>query len=386
MQRRDFIRTFMSGLIMPLVPSAIAAAAKKSGRRLVLVELSGANDGLNTIIPYRDDRYFRLRPNLALQEEGRFTVSDQFAMHASLSALGNIWERGELAIVHGLGYPGANRSHFKSIALWETGGDGNLAGRDGWLTEDLEEMGHKEGWDAHGISLDGGMGIFTSKSGVWLSMTSAAQFQRLSQQRFNVVAESVNPALASLLDRAKVLDGSMQKISQKLETAQSTRFQIRGGDLGRQLSTATLLIASGVETPVFKVKIGGFDTHEDQIWRHRDLLRDLSRALDDFASELRRIDEWDNTIVMTYSEFGRRAVENFTQGTDHGTAAPHFIAGGKVKGSLYGSHPNLGDLIEGDLRYTMDYRSVYDLILHRWFEIDQNRFSEYRAEPLNGLI
>ncbi len=178
----------------------------------------------------------------------------------------------------------------------------------------------------------------------------------------------------------------MQKISQKLETAQSTRFQIRGGDLGRQLSTATLLIASGVETPVFKVKIGGFDTHEDQIWRHRDLLRDLSRALDDFASELRRIDEWDNTIVMTYSEFGRRAVENFTQGTDHGTAAPHFIAGGKVKGSLYGSHPNLGDLIEGDLRYTMDYRSVYDLILHRWFEIDQNRFSEYRAEPLNGLI
>jgi len=387
MKRRDAIKYFMSGLILPLVPARLQAAAAQSGRRLVLIELSGANDGLNTVIPYRDDRYYRLRPNLAIRDQDRFQLDDHFALHNSLKDLGSVWENGELAIVHGLGYPGANRSHFKSIALWETGGDGTSAGRSGWLTEDIENMGVTQDWDAHGISLDGGMGVFTSPNGVWLSMTSAAQFQRLSTSSFSVASTTTdNPALAALLGRAEALDTSMKRISSKMNRSRSLRFDIRGGDLGRQMGTAASLIAAGIDTPVLKVKIDGFDTHENQFGRHRNLLRDLGRSIGGFASQMRRINEWDNTLVMTYSEFGRRAIENFTDGTDHGTAAPHFIAGGRVNGGFYSDHPNLGKLIEGDLQFTMDYRSVYEMVLSAWFGIDQNRFTGFRNTDLSNLL
>jgi len=138
------------------------------------------------------------------------------------------------------------------------------------------------------------------------------------------------------------------------------------------------------------VKIDGFDTHEDQSWRHQRLLENLGRAVSGFAQQLRKIDQWDNTLVLTYSEFGRRAVENSTNGTDHGTAAPHFMAGGAINGGLYGglygTHPSLSALIDGDMQFTMDYRSVYEWVLSQWFEIENNRFKEYRTDKLNSLM
>ena len=386
MKRRDLIKQFMSGLILPLVPASVHAAAIKTGRRLILIELSGANDGLNTIIPFRNDHYYKLRPNLAINASDRIMISNDFAKHQALSKLGNIWDRGELAIIHGLGYPGANRSHFKSIALWETGGDGTGAGRSGWLTEDIEDKLTNHDLDAHGISLDGGMGIFTSPEGVWLSMTSAAQFKRLNQESFHSNVSTNNPALMNLLDRANALNLSMKKISEKLNRSRKMRFNIRGGDLGRQLSMASSLISAGISTPILKVKIDGFDTHEDQSWRHEALLRDLGSSIGGFAQEMRRIREWDNTIMLTYSEFGRRPTENYTKGTDHGTAAPHFVAGGMVNGGLYGQHPDLGKLINGDMQFTMDYRSVYEMILRNWFEIKENKFSDFRNSHLRKVI
>jgi len=376
----------MSGLILPLVPASVHAAAIKTGRRLILIELSGANDGLNTIIPFRNDHYYKLRPNLAINASDRIMISNDFAKHQALSKLGNIWDRGELAIIHGLGYPGANRSHFKSIALWETGGDGTGAGRSGWLTEDIEDKLTNHDLDAHGISLDGGMGIFTSPEGVWLSMTSAAQFKRLNQESFHSNVSTNNPALMNLLDRANALNLSMKKISEKLNRSRKMRFNIRGGDLGRQLSMASSLISAGISTPILKVKIDGFDTHEDQSWRHEDLLRDLGSSIGGFAREMRRIREWDNTIMLTYSEFGRRPTENYTKGTDHGTAAPHFVTGGMVNGGLYGQHPDLGKLINGDMQFTMDYRSVYEMILSNWFKIKENKFSDFRNSYLRKVI
>ena len=135
-----------------------------------------------------------------------------------------------------------------------------------------------------------------------------------------------------------------------------------------------------------KVKIDGFDTHEDQPWRHQRLLENLGRALEGFARQMRRLGEWDNTLVFTYSEFGRRAVENATRGTDHGTAAPHFITGGAINGGIYGQHPSLTSLIDGDMQYTMDYRSVYEWILSQWFELEHNRFKDYRTAKLQNLM
>ena len=386
MHRRQILNSLLSGLILPLVPLKIASAAAKTGRRIVLIELSGANDGLNTVIPFTNDRYFDLRPKLAIQKDARFNISNSLALHSALTDLGNVWERGDLAVIQGLGYPGANRSHFKSIALWETGGDGSGSGETGWLTEDIEGLGSAYDFDAHGISLDGGMGVFTSKNGVWLSMTSAEQFKRLSQTAMTAKTTSQNPALEMLLTRAAALNSSMERITNKLNTSRGRNFNMRAGDLGRQLSLASTLIAAGIDTPVLKVKIDGFDTHEDQPWRHQRLLEDLGRAMSGFAQQMRKIGQWDNTLVLTYSEFGRRAVENSTRGTDHGTAAPHFLAGGSINGGIYGKHPSLSKLIDGDMQFTMDYRSVYDWVLSRWFEIENNRFKAYRTAELNTLV
>ena len=375
----------LNGFLIPLVPIRIAQASAKSNRRLILVELSGANDGLNTVVPIRDYRYRELRPNIGLNKSEVFDIGNELALHSAMLDLDPIWQAGELAIVQGLGYPGENRSHFKSIALWETGGDGNRSRRTGWLTEDIEGMNGADVVDAHGISLDGGMGVFSSPSGVWLSMTSARQFSRLSSQRIPNM-ETDNPALAMLLDRAHTLNTSMDKISAKLNSKSGITFRIRGREIGAQLGTAATLIHASIDAPVIKVKLGGFDTHEGQPGRHRRLLRQLGRALSDFRNSMKRIGHWDNTLVMTYSEFGRRTVENYTDGTDHGTAAPHFLTGGAIKGGLWGVHPDLGSLVEGDMQFTMDYRSVYERVLSDWFSIQENRFTSFRNDKLAGIF
>ena len=385
MDRRAALKILTAGLMIPVVPIKIAHAAKKSGRRLVLIELSGANDGLNTIIPNNDHRYRELRPNIGLDKSETISLSNDFGLHEAMKPMGRLWESGEMAVVHGLGYPGANRSHFKSIALWETGGDGTAAGRTGWLTEDVENMPGQEQLEAHGISLDGGMGIFSSPSGVWLSMTSAQQFMELTSDEVPKT-KTENQALQMLLDRAHTLNSSMESISKKLKKSYAREFRIEGGDLGAQFSRAILLINAGINSPILKVKIGGFDTHEGQPWRHRNRLRNLARAIEGFSKALKQINQWDNTLIMTYSEFGRRAAENYTQGTDHGTAAPHFLLGGSVKGGFWGVHPDLGNLNDGDMVFTMDYRSVYERILGDWFMLKENKFFKFRNDELKNIF
>ena len=317
MDRRKVLSSLVAGLSLPLAPIQLAEAAARSGRRLILVELSGANDGLNTVVPWANDRYRAIRPSVSLDRSDLITLDDQLGLNDALSSLGMAWQAGEMAIIQGLGYPEQNRSHFKSIALWETGGDGNRAGRNGWLTEDVEAMGSR--FDAHGISLDGGMGVFASSSGLWLSFTSLHHLQTLSAANAGLggtVSDSANPALSMLLDRGNALDSAMGQISAKIQQKGLGRHvNIDGGDLGRQAALAATLISAGVDAPVLKMKIGGFDTHENQRGDHERLLRDLGRSLAGLRSALKQSGHWDQTLILTYSEFGRRATENYSQGT-----------------------------------------------------------------------
>lgn len=388
MDRRKVLSSLVAGLSLPLAPIQLAAAAARSGRRLILVELSGANDGLNTVVPWANNRYQAIRPSVSLDRSDLITLDDQLGLNDALSSLGPAWQAGEMAIIQGLGYPEQNRSHFKSIALWETGGDGNRAGRNGWLTEDVEAMGSR--FDAHGISLDGGMGVFASSSGLWLSFTSLHHLQTLSAANAGLggtVSDSANPALSMLLDRGNALDSAMGQISAKIQQKGLGRHvNIDGGDLGRQAALAATLISAGVDAPVLKMKIGGFDTHENQRGDHERLLRDLGRSLAGLRSALKQSGHWDQTLILTYSEFGRRATENYSRGTDHGTAAPHLLLGGRVRGGLFGRHPDLEDLEDGDLKYTLDYRSVYQRLLAGWFGLPDNRFSGFEDASLDGLL
>ena len=390
LNRRELIRSIVAGMAIPVAPIGIASAAERTGRRLILVELSGANDGLNTVIPINDARYFEIRPNIALSKDKVFDIGNDLALNSELRPLDPALQSGDMAVIQGLGYPGQNRSHFKSIALWETGGDGSQAGKNGWLTEDIEGMTGSDKLDAHGISLDGGMGVFLSSSGVWLSMTSLNQFSSLSatteKLASNTQTNSANPALSMIMDRGNALNNSMASISSKIKRLNRHRdIRYDAGEFGRQAAMAAQLIDAGIDAPVLKIKLDGFDTHEHQIWRHPNLLRDLGRGLAGLRKSLIRSGHWESTLIMTYSEFGRRALENESEGTDHGTAAPHFMLSGAIKGGIWGVHPDLGDLVEGDMKFTMDYRSVYASILSDWFKIPLNRFSEYSNENLLSI-
>jgi uncharacterized protein (DUF1501 family) len=388
MNRRELINAILTGLAIPLAPLELAAASARTGRRLILVELSGANDGLNTVVPIGDERYRELRPEIGLQKDEVFDLGQGLALHSAMKPLDAAWQAGDMAVLQGLGYPGQNRSHFKSIAIWETGGDGNGSGKTGWLTEDIKGLEGADFLDAHGISLDGGMGVFASPSGVWLSMTSIAQFSNLKVKVDTLKpVDTKNPALLLVLDRGRALDASMRSISKKLDQPQIHRqMRINAGDFGKQASMAASLIDAGIDAPVLKLKIDGFDTHENQTWRHRSLLRNLAKGLSGLRKALIRSGHWENTLVMTYSEFGRRALENKSGGTDHGTAAPHFLMSGALEGGLWGVHPDLGDINEGDVEYTMDYRVVYDRVLADWFSLDKNRFSKFRSDGLERLL
>ena len=387
MNRRDLINFLAAGIAIPLAPISISAASIKSGKRLILVELSGANDGLNTVIPIKDERYGELRPRIKIDRSTAFNLGNGLVLNSAMRSLDGALQAGDLAIMQGLGYPGQNRSHFKSIALWETGGDGTKSGKNGWLTEDIEQMTGSDQLDAHGISLDGGMGIFASPSGVWLSMTSLGQFSTL-QKKLVIPNQTLssNPALSFVLDRAHALNSSMQSISSKISRLRNKKLNINAGDFGKQASMAAYLIDAGISAPVLKLKIGSFDTHENQTWRHRRLLQDLSKGLSGLRRALIQSGHWDNTLIMTYSEFGRRAKENESGGTDHGTAAPHFLMSGSLEGGLWGIHPDLGNLTDGDVKFTTDYRVVYDKILSDWFGLDQNRFQNYRSNITDGLF
>ena len=387
MNRRDLINFLAAGIAIPLAPISISAASIKSGKRLILVELSGANDGLNTVIPIKDERYGELRPRIKIDRSKAFNLGNGLVLNSAMRSLDGALQAGDLAIMQGLGYPGQNRSHFKSIALWETGGDGTKSGKNGWLTEDIEQMTGSDQLDAHGISLDGGMGIFASPSGVWLSMTSLGQFSTL-QKKLVIPNQTLssNPALSFVLDRAHALNSSMQSISSKISRLRNKNLNINAGDFGKQASMAAYLIDAGISAPVLKLKIGSFDTHENQTWRHRRLLQDLSKGLSGLRRALIQSGHWDNTLIMTYSEFGRRAKENESGGTDHGTAAPHFLMSGSLEGGLWGIHPDLGNLKDGDVQFTTDYRVVYDKILSDWFGLEQNRFKDFRSKTTDGLF
>lgn len=366
--RRHFLKQLLLCTATPLAAlnrRAFALDDSVTHRRLVLVELVGANDGLNTLVPYRNDHYYNLRPTLALHQPDIITIDQSLGVHASLEPLMPLWERGELAWVQGLGYPKANRSHFKSIALWQSAGDGLSArAAQGWLTHAVEHQLGRQVIDPHGISLAGDLGVFASNSGRWFSTESVEDLKK-QQVPQNLNTQSEHPTLKVLQQRIATLDSTLKGLQKKLNntSAQSEIPRFSGGALGEQLRQVCMMVAAGLDTPVYRVQLKGFDTHRNQQPRHQRLMKALAQALASFSKVMRQMGEWDNTLVMSYSEFGRRAAENRSAGTDHGTAAPHLVLGGSVVGGIYGDAPDLADLSDGDPLFTLDYRALYNRIL-----------------------
>lgn len=377
MQRRDFFRLLCG------VPFALAtpmALATSTGKTLILIELSGGNDGLNTLVPYRNPLYFKHRPKTALSPESVLPLSDQLAMNPALSALHPWWKKGDLAWVQGLGYPKPNRSHFSSLDIWETASGSEQSLSQGWLAQVIPQLSH--GYDVDGISLSPDLGPL-SGLGSSVLLNDINRFVTQANRLTLPETEGIhNPALDHIRQISHQARSAADSLAKRLTNAHIALPHFPENTFGKRLSIAAQLLLSGVNTPVIKLSIGNFDTHNNQRATHDKLLKNLADGLNIFARTMQAHNLWQNTLIMTYSEFGRRVIENASQGTDHGTAAAHLVMGGAVQGGLIGETPTLNNLDQGDLRFTTDFRQLYATLTHHWWCVDNTALQTHHFSTL----
>jgi uncharacterized protein (DUF1501 family) len=381
MKRREFLSTIGAATVAALAPvSAFAQRGANYDRLLVLVELKGGNDGLNTVVPYTQETYRELRPRLAIPRDQVLQLDEASGLHPSLEALMPVWKDGRLAVVQGVGYPGANLSHFRSIEIWETASRSNEYLAEGWLSRAFAAAPTPRAFAADGVVVGGAaMGPFAGGATRAIALTDTEQFLR--QARLAVPSgQAGNAALGHLLRVER--DIVQAAASLNADYPYTTEFPRTG--IGNAVRTAAQVIASGAGVAAIKIAQASYDTHSFQAGTHATLLRNLADALVALRSALVEIGRWDNTLIMTYSEFGRRPRENLSNGTDHGTASAHFMMGGRVKGGLHGAPPELARLDgNGNLPFAVDFRDLYATAIERWWGADAARALKGRYTGLD---
>jgi uncharacterized protein (DUF1501 family) len=331
-------------------------------RILLLVELKGGNDGLNTLVPYADAKYRELRPAIGVARERILPLDERVGLHEKLEPLMESWKAKDLAILQGVGYPYPNRSHFRSIEIWDTASASNQTLSEGWIAQAFEGTSLPKGVGVDSIAIDTNALPSTGPGLRTIVMQDAENFlhQAEALKEQSGMKDGGNPALRHLLAVRHEVNAAARGLSDRLRAAPvPAHAYAQDLLLGRQFDLATRVLTARVPVVAVKTALGGFDTHANQVQPHERLLAFLATSLATLRRNLIAANLWNDVGVMTYSEFGRRAKQNASAGTDHGTAAPLFVMGGGVKGGLYGAYPSLGDLQDGDLRHTVDFRSVF---------------------------
>lgn len=356
-------------------------------RILLLVELKGGNDGLNTVIPYADPHYHQLRPGLGVPRTRTLQLDEHVGLHEKLEPLMESWKARDLAIVQGVGYPNPNRSHFRSIEIWDTASSASQTLSEGWVARAFEQVPPPKGVGVDSIVIDNNSLPMMGPDLRTIVMQDAENFLRQAQAMKDdpSVSDGGNPALRHLLAVRREVNAAAAGLRDKLHDAPAPAHEYaQDNGLGRQLDLATRIVAARVPVVAIKIALGGFDTHANQAPTHERLLAALANGLAAFRRNMIAADRWDDVLVLTYSEFGRRAKQNASGGTDHGTAAAHFAMGGKVKGGLHGAYPSLADLQDGDLRHTVDFRDVYSTVARGCWSQTAN-FGQRHVQPLGFL-
>jgi uncharacterized protein (DUF1501 family) len=393
--RREFVRLGLGSCTLlacgASVPAFLATSAlarspsdRSTGRVLVVLELNGGNDGLNTVVPYGDDAYHKHRPKLQLSAASLHKVDDHIGLHPALRGMAELLDHKRLAIVQSVGYPNANRSHFESMAIWQTATLHPDTHTAGWLNRGVgRRLSAAEG-DGGAMHI-GDSELPRALAGDGLSVPSltrldqvvrrlglpdraGAAVQRAALDRIAGMPRGAPGSHLQFVQRSRVITfASSARIEGILRGARPDRAtEYPDSDLAQRLKLVAQLIKVGLSTSIYYVQLEGFDTHQNQLAAHASLLEEFSQAVAAFFDDLERAGEEERVILLTFSEFGRRLTENASQGTDHGTAAPVFLAGPGVRAGLHGPHPNLTDLEDGDPRHAIDFRRIYATVLDRW--------------------
>jgi uncharacterized protein (DUF1501 family) len=405
--RREFLKQgifFLAGSATApffLTRTALALDAPSvkltDDRILVVIQLGGGNDGINTVIPHGMDEYYRQRPTLGIAADKILKLNSNLGLHPNLAGLRQLYDAGKMAVLQGVGYPNPDRSHFRSMEIWQTGDPQSKTVSYGWLGRYLDNA--CPGCDRRtrrvnpmaGINIGSSMPVaLKSERGLAITLDNPDSFKwqpittdRRASETYAKLNEIVaanlqNPQVARLdfLSRvamnAEFSSDRIREVSRKFRDSQD----YPASALGNQLKIVAKMIGGGLNTRVYYVGMGGFDTHANQRATHDRLMTELAEAVGAFQRDLDKQGNAGRVLTMTFSEFGRRVAENASGGTDHGTAAPLFVFGSRVQPGIYGAHPSLTDLERGDLKFATDFRSVYATILENWLGA--------KSEPILG--
>ena len=388
---------------------------------LIVVQLAGGNDGLNTLVPFGDDAYYQARPDLSIPKADVLKLNDHLGLNPNLPFFNKLYQEGQLGIVQGVGYPNPNRSHFRSTEIWQTATDADKYSKTGWLGRFFDNAcAGREPEPTTGIAVskkqpqsfmaatNPGISISQPDLYRWIqgkhpNAMAENFFREFNQPSENAIMAEEGSSIAEISGAPDAMRGSeesnldyLERVALDAQVSSDKIIKIAakhrgpkqpypGSGLAKSLQLVSQMIAGGLNTRIYYVSHGGFDTHNNQANTHQRLMRELNDGLAAFMKDLRQQGNADRVVVSTFSEFGRRVAENDTKGTDHGAAAPLFVMGDAIKGGLYSKQPSLTDLERGDLKYTVDFRNVYATMLEHWMNASSAQVLGKSFETLDFL-
>lgn len=354
------------------LPTGLSASVS-GGNVLVIIQLAGGNDGLNTVIPAENDTYFAKRPDISIKKVDALALKGGMYLHPSMTGIKTLYDQGNVSIIQNVGYANPNRSHFRATDIWNTGSDANVVLEEGWAARYLAEKypGYPISMPLHPMAVQlGSVESLLFQSDVGRYGTVFEDPNLFYQLVSGTLADDEIPPATLAGDELAFLkqisSASIQYSTVIRDTALKGANSVSypATNLAKQLGIVAKLISGGLETPVYLCTIGGFDTHANQLTQHANLWKQISDAVSAFQNDLKAQNKAEKVTLMTFSEFGRRVNQNGTTGTDHGTAAPMFVIGNTVRGGLIGANPDLINLdANGDLKASFDYRQIYSTIL-----------------------
>jgi uncharacterized protein (DUF1501 family) len=393
--RREFLKTSLAtgslvswGLTVPTFLSRTAAAAAmadKPGAKetiLVVIQLTGGNDGLNTVIPFKDEQYAKLRPTLRIPAAQVKKLNDEVGLHPSMAGLADLLQDQALCVIQGVGYPNPNQSHFRSMDIWQAGSLSDTL-TEGWIGRALKGLPSTPAFHLSGNNESAPLAVagapvrvpsITSLEDFQLRMLAASGADKKEQRALIEGAarrgESAGkPSLLEFVQRTAANTYASSQRLQEIGKNYQPKVPYPNSPLANKLKLAAQLIDADLGARIFYVSIDGFDTHANQLATHANLLQEMSSAMTAFYKDMAARGHKERVLLMTFSEFGRRPYENGSKGTDHGAAAPMLLAGGKVKAGVVGKHPSLTDHTMGNLKHHTDFRQVYAAILDKWLGV-----------------
>ena len=348
---------------------------KKNQKKLIIIQFNGGNDGLNAVVPYTNDIYYKNRPSIAIPSTNVLKATDTLGFNPNLKILLSLYDDGSLSIINNIGYPDPDRSHFRSMDIWHTASNSNQFLSSGWLGRYLDN--HQQRIAHQAIEIDDTLSLaLKGKRNHGFAMSNPYQLHKTTN---NKIIQTVRQhhhdheheeAVAYLYKTLSNTISSADYLFEKSKVYRSTETYPKG-KLGKDFKQVAELIISGSDTQIYYLTIGGFDTHSNQVNQQNKLFKNYSEALAAFVRDLKKNDHWNDSLIMTFSEFGRRVAENGSKGTDHGKANNLYLMGGSIKkAGFYNQGPNLDQLDNGDLSFEIDFRRVYANILNDWLQTD----------------